>query len=40
MSGIKIPGPLDNIESKKVIHKKSCATGDMKDMVSEVLVMR
>jgi threonine synthase len=37
MSGIKIPRPLENIESKKVIHKKSCGTKDMKDMVSEVL---
>jgi threonine synthase len=37
MSGIKIPGPLEDIESKKVIHKKSCDTRNMKDMVSEVL---
>jgi threonine synthase len=39
MSGIKIPGPLVDIESKEVLHKKSCAIRDMKDMVSEVLGM-
>jgi len=39
MSGTKIPGPLKDIESKKVVHKKSCATGEMRHMVREALGM-
>jgi hypothetical protein len=37
MSGIKIPGPLLGIEDKKVIHNKSCAIEEMKDVVSTIL---
>jgi threonine synthase len=39
MSGIKIPAPLEGIESKEVIHTKSCAVRDMKHTVSIALGM-
>ena len=37
MSGIKVPGPLAGIEDKRVIHNRSCATEEMKDVVTEIL---
>jgi threonine synthase len=40
ISGIKVPGPLEDLESKKIIHNKSCSTDGMKKMVSEILGIR
>jgi threonine synthase len=40
MSGISIPGPLENIASKKVIHDKACTIKDMKSIVSKVLGLK
>lgn len=37
MSGTSIPGPLSGIEEKEVIHKKTCSTGEMMDVVAGIL---
>jgi threonine synthase len=40
ISGIKVPGPLEGLESKKVIHNKTCSIDGMKKIVSEILGIR
>jgi threonine synthase len=37
MSGTGIPGPLSGIEKKEIIHKKTCSTGEMMDVVAGIL---
>jgi len=37
ISSQDIPGPLVGIENRKVLHKKTCAAGRMKDTVAKIL---
>lgn len=40
ISGLKIPESIAGIEKKEVIHKRTCGTSEMKDVVSEILGIR
>lgn len=37
LSGVKVPGAVDEIRTAPVVHTKQCETGEMKDVVKEFL---